>query len=80
MRRSSSRSTDDGVGGADPSLGSGLEGLVDRVETLDGSLEIVSPPGGGTRIRATIPLTARDLGGRAGIVTALDPSTAKVDR
>ena len=72
---------DDGVGGADPALGSGLEGLVDRVETLDGSLEIVSPLGGGTRIRATIPLTARDLGGRAGIVTALDPSaTAKADR
>ena len=47
---------DDGVGGADPSLGSGLEGLVDRVETLDGAFEISSPPGGGTRIRATIPV------------------------
>ena len=46
---------DDGVGGADPSLGSGLEGLVDRVETLDGSLEIESPRGQGTRIRAVIP-------------------------
>lgn len=46
---------DDGVGGADPSLGSGLEGLVDRVESLDGSLEIESPRGHGTRIRAVIP-------------------------
>ena len=51
---------DDGVGGADPSLGSGLEGLVDRVETLDGTFEISSPPGAGTRIRATIPVLARE--------------------
>jgi signal transduction histidine kinase len=48
--------TDDGVGGADPARGSGLKGLEDRVEALDGSLEIDSPPGGGTRIRARIPL------------------------
>jgi signal transduction histidine kinase len=46
---------DDGVGGADPSRGSGLRGLVDRVEALDGSLEVVSAPGGGTRIRAEFP-------------------------
>ena len=51
---------DDGVGGADPSLGSGLEGLVDRVETLDGAFEISSPPGGGTHIRATIPVLVRE--------------------
>ena len=48
--------TDDGVGGADPARGSGLEGLEDRVESLDGTFEIESPPGGGTRIRATIPI------------------------
>ena len=53
--------TDDGVGGADPARGSGLEGLVDRVEALDGSFEVVSPPGGGTRVRATIPLVPRVL-------------------
>ncbi len=47
---------DDGVGGADPTRGSGLEGLVDRVEALDGTLTVESPPGGGTRVRATIPL------------------------
>ncbi|HEU4448863.1 MAG TPA: PAS domain-containing protein [Gaiellaceae bacterium] len=46
---------DDGVGGADPSLGSGLRGLVDRVEALDGRLQVESPPGAGTRIRAEIP-------------------------
>jgi PAS domain S-box-containing protein len=47
--------TDDGVGGADPSAGSGLRGLADRVEALDGRLEVASAPGEGTRIRAEIP-------------------------
>jgi signal transduction histidine kinase len=46
---------DDGVGGADPARGSGIRGLVDRVEALDGRLEIDSPAGAGTRIRADIP-------------------------
>ena len=46
---------DDGVGGADPGSGSGLSGLLDRIEALDGSLAVVSPEGGGTRIRAEIP-------------------------
>jgi PAS domain S-box-containing protein len=50
---------DDGVGGADPTRGSGLEGLVDRVETLDGTFAVESPPGGGTRVRATIPTAPR---------------------
>ena len=36
---------DDGCGGADPTTGTGLRGLRDRVEALDGSLEIDSPPG-----------------------------------
>jgi PAS domain S-box-containing protein len=49
---------DDGAGGADPSKGSGLRGLGDRVEAIGGRLEIVSPPGGGTRIRAAIPCDA----------------------
>jgi signal transduction histidine kinase len=48
--------TDDGVGGADPSRGSGLVGLSDRVEAAGGRLEINSPPGGGTSLMATIPL------------------------
>jgi signal transduction histidine kinase len=46
---------DDGVGGADPTRGSGLRGLVDRVEALDGRLFVDSAPGSGTRIRAEIP-------------------------
>ena len=46
---------DDGVGGADPRRGSGLRGLADRVEALDGRLEVASPPGGGTTVRAEIP-------------------------
>jgi signal transduction histidine kinase len=46
---------DDGVGGADPSAGSGLRGLADRLEALDGRLEIESTPGQGTSVRARIP-------------------------
>jgi signal transduction histidine kinase len=46
---------DDGVGGADPSGGSGLTGLRDRVEALGGRLSIASPPGKGTLIVASIP-------------------------
>ena len=46
---------DDGVGGADPSEGSGLSGLADRVEALGGSLEVRSPPGAGTCVAAVIP-------------------------
>jgi PAS domain S-box-containing protein len=47
--------SDDGVGGADPTGGSGLRGLTDRVEALGGSLEVRSPAGGGTALRAEIP-------------------------
>ena len=47
---------DDGVGGADPLRGSGLRGLADRVASLSGKLDVESPPGVGTRIRAEIPL------------------------
>ena len=53
--------TDDGVGGADPARGSGLEGLEDRIEALDGTFGVESPPGGGTRVRATIPAAPRVL-------------------
>jgi signal transduction histidine kinase len=47
--------SDDGVGGADVALGTGLRGLADRVEALGGHLNVDSPPGRGTRIRAEIP-------------------------
>ena len=47
--------TDDGVGGADPALGTGLRGLADRLEALEGRLEVDSPTARGTRITAEIP-------------------------
>jgi PAS domain S-box-containing protein len=50
------RVADDGVGGADPGAGSGLHGLADRVEALHGHLSVDSPPGGGTRLEARIPV------------------------
>jgi signal transduction histidine kinase len=46
---------DDGTGGADPANGSGLRGLADRVAALDGRLDVESPPGVGTTVRAIIP-------------------------
>ncbi len=56
--------SDDGVGGADPDGGSGLRGLAERVDALGGRLDVVSPEGAGTLLRATIPLvpyrTARE--------------------
>jgi signal transduction histidine kinase len=47
---------DDGVGGADAAVGSGLVGLADRVGTLGGTLSMTSPLAGGTSVRAEIPL------------------------
>jgi signal transduction histidine kinase/uncharacterized protein YhfF len=47
---------DDGVGGADPEVGSGLRGVIARIESLGGTLDIVSPPGEGTRLEVSIPL------------------------
>ena len=49
---------DDGSGGVDPARGSGLTGLADRVSALGGTLEINSPAGAGTTIRARIPVAA----------------------
>jgi PAS domain S-box-containing protein len=46
---------DNGRGGADPTAGSGLRGLADRVAALDGALDVISPPGGGTLLRVEIP-------------------------
>jgi signal transduction histidine kinase len=54
---------DDGVGGAEPSVGSGLYGLRDRIEALGGRLSIDSPRGQGTRLTAEIPIVAHDLPG-----------------
>jgi signal transduction histidine kinase len=47
---------DDGVGGANTRNGSGLIGLIDRVEALGGHMQIASPPGGGTALHVAIPI------------------------
>jgi signal transduction histidine kinase len=49
---------DDGVGGADASRGSGLSGLVQRVSTVDGRVDVISPPGGPTTVTVVLPLRA----------------------
>jgi PAS domain S-box-containing protein len=47
---------DDGSGGADPTRGSGLIGLTDRVDALGGTIDVVSPVGQGTMLHITLPL------------------------
>ena len=66
---------DDGSGGADPSRGSGLRGLADRVEAIGGRLEIASPLGAGTTVRAILPCdTASEF------VETTDPPGGSPDR
>ena len=50
--------SDNGPGGADPDRGSGLIGLIDRVEAIGGRIQITSPAGAGTALQVTIPLAA----------------------
>jgi PAS domain S-box-containing protein len=50
---------DDGVGGADPAGGTGIQGLIDRVEALGGALRVESAAGAGTALRARIPVRER---------------------
>ena len=52
------RMADDGRGGADPAAGSGLAGLAQRARTVDGHLEITSPPGGPTQVTVELPMHA----------------------
>ncbi|HTT54583.1 MAG TPA: histidine kinase [Streptosporangiaceae bacterium] len=47
--------TDDGVGGAQLAPGGGLAGLLDRVQTVDGRLDVTSPPGGPTVVTIELP-------------------------
>ena len=50
---------DDGLGGADPSRGSGLLGLRDRIDALGGRMNVASPPGQGTSIAVYFPETSQ---------------------
>ncbi|ADB32515.1 histidine kinase [Kribbella flavida DSM 17836] len=52
--------TDDGRGGADPAAGTGLTGLVTRLDALGGTLDLSSPPGGPTRLRMESPCRLDD--------------------
>jgi signal transduction histidine kinase len=65
---------DRGVGGADPSRGSGLVNLADRVDALGGTVDIASPVAGGTRLIAVIPRDA-GLGGRAVGRSSVEPGS-----
>jgi signal transduction histidine kinase len=51
--------TDDGIGGADVTKGTGIRGILDRVEAVGGGLTVESPTGGGTVVRAEVPLDGR---------------------
>jgi signal transduction histidine kinase len=53
--------SDDGAGGADAQLGSGLRGLCDRLEALDGVLWVDSPFRAGTVVRAELPIPSGSL-------------------
>jgi signal transduction histidine kinase len=57
------RVRDDGAGGADPSRGSGLIGLTDRVEAVGGTFTVNSPRGQGTTLLAELPLGGQDSTG-----------------
>jgi signal transduction histidine kinase len=51
---------DDGIGGADPTQGSGIVGLTDRIEALGGKIAVTSPPGEGTSIALELPVRSVD--------------------
>ena len=53
--------SDDGIGGVDPTRGSGLVGLKDRVEATGGTLIVQSRPGEGTHLLVELPLHAGEL-------------------
>jgi signal transduction histidine kinase len=61
---------DNGRGGADPASGTGLRGLADRVDALNGALEVESPPGGGTRVSARLPLPPEADGAQVNIAAS----------
>jgi len=67
---------DDGAGGARVVPGGGLAGLAGRVEALDGRLTVQSPAGGGTLVRAEIPVVATGPGPAVGPVATTLPTSA----
>jgi signal transduction histidine kinase len=67
---------DDGVGGADVAHGSGLRGLIDRVEALDGRVDIDSPAGGGTRISIELPVAPSPTATVVATGVAAEPDAA----
>lgn len=69
--------SDDGVGGADPA-GHGLQGLRDRVEALGGTLEVISPVGGGTVLEATLRVGLRPARMDAGDVSRTVSRTQQI--
>ncbi|GAA4488552.1 hypothetical protein GCM10023191_018110 [Actinoallomurus oryzae] len=52
------RVDDNGIGGADPARGSGLAGLKERIESLGGTIEVISPAGAGTALNVEIPIAS----------------------
>jgi len=69
---------DDGAGGADTAAGTGLAGLADRLAVVGGGLQVSSPPGGPTVLRARIPLGADDGAGPPA-ATRRPPRTVAAD-
>ncbi len=67
--------SDDGVGGAQVEAGTGLRGLQDRLAALDGRLEISSPRGRGTRLRATIPSSSPPSAPSPSLVDGRSPAS-----
>ena len=67
---------DDGVGGADPTCGSGLRGLADRVAAIEGLIDVESTPGHGTAIRVMLPLEIGRTSGRDRRSRLLPPLSA----
>jgi PAS domain S-box-containing protein len=63
---------DDGIGGADPSRGSGLTGLSDRVEALGGTIDVSSRVGTGTRVLAKLPASGHQPMGAGNSVTIVN--------
>ena len=63
--------TDDGAGGADDALGTGLRRLADRVAAVDGAIVVHSPQGAGTRITCRVPVAPAPPAAQAAVLEAV---------